>query len=79
MLTERARTNNNGAADMLLSFAHTTVPGLSHQAMLRLYFGQELDETDQLATLNILATGLTTSGRPGQTRTLCSIRRREQI
>ena len=42
---------------MLLSFAHTTVPGLSHQAMLRLDFGQELDETDQLATLNLLATG----------------------
>ena len=50
--------SNNGAADMLLSFAHVTVPGLSHQAMLRLDFGQELDETDQLATLNILATGL---------------------
>jgi hypothetical protein len=33
-------------------------------SMMRLDFGQELDETDQLATLNILAT----SGRPGQTR-----------
>ena len=32
--------------------------GLSPQAMLKLDFGQELDETDQLATLVILATGL---------------------
>jgi hypothetical protein len=49
--------SNNGAASLLLSFAQTTVPGLSPQAMLRLDFGHELDETDQLATLSILATG----------------------
>ena len=43
---------------MLLSFAHAAVPGLSSEAMLKLDFGQELEETDQLATLTILATGL---------------------
>ena len=43
---------------MLLSFAQAAVPGLPPEAMLKLDFGQELEETDQLATLNILATGL---------------------
>ena len=50
--------SSHGAASTLLSYVHLTAPGISPQAMLRLDFGQALNETDCLATLSIISTGL---------------------
>ena len=46
-------------ADLLLSYVHTVVPGMSTQRLLRLDFGARLDDTDQLAILGLVSTGLT--------------------
>ena len=46
-------------ADLLLSFVHIVVPGISSQRLLRLDFGTPLEGTDQLAILGLVSTGLT--------------------
>ena len=50
--------SSHDAASTLLSYVHITAPGISPQAMLRLHFGQALNETDCPATLSIISTGL---------------------
>ena len=51
-------TESKATADQLLSYVYVTVPRLSPPGLLRLDIGSELDETDQLATLCIISTGL---------------------
>ena len=51
-------TESKATADQLLSYVHVTVPRLSPPGLLRLDLGSELDETDLLATLCIISTGL---------------------
>ena len=46
-------------ADLLLSYVHIVVPGITSQRLLRLDFGTLLEDTDQLAILGLVSTGLT--------------------
>ena len=50
--------HSRAAAEVLLGYAHITIPGLSPQGLLRLDFGCELEDDDLLATLCIISTGL---------------------
>ena len=46
-------------ADLILSYVHIIVPGITSQRLLRLDFGTLLEDTDQLAVLGLVSTGLT--------------------
>ena len=43
-------SSSRSTADLLLSYVHTVAPGLSPQTLLRLEFGEGLEESDELAT-----------------------------
>ena len=45
-------------ADLLLSYVHIVIPGITSQRLLRLDFGTLLEDTDQLAILGLVSTGL---------------------
>ena len=51
-------TESKASADQLLSYIHVTVPRLSPTELLRHDIGSDLDDTDKLATLCIISTGL---------------------
>ena len=51
-------TSSRPASDLLISYVHTVIPGLSPQKLLRLDFGAVLEESDKLATLCLISTSL---------------------
>ena len=50
--------SSKATSDLLLGYVHAAVPGLSPEDMLRLNFASRLDESDKLAVLVVISTGL---------------------